>query len=639
MTTETHSFQTEVQQLLDLMINSLYSNKDIFLRELISNASDALDRLRFEELTNRDLVMSKRDPAVRVRVNKEARTLTIDDNGIGMTKEEIIANLGTIASSGTKRFLQNLKEDDRANSNLIGQFGVGFYSAFMVSENVRVETRSARGESAWVWESKGDGQYTIDSGSRDERGTCVELTFKTGEDFDKYLEEWQLRSIVSKYSDYVTYPIFFMKQPDKDDTEKKITDANGDAEYRLNKTTPVWAKAKKDNKPEDYTELYKQLARDYQDPLLYEHMTVEGLTPFQSVIFVPQAAPFDLYTRDTFGLHLYVKRISISDKCKELIPEYLRFMAGVVETEDLPLNVSREILQQNTKIPVIRKAIVKKSLNLLQNTAENDKEKFGKFWETFGPVFKEGFHYDYENHETLSEIVRFRSSKSGSEAWVSLKEYVERMVENQKDIYFITAPSYEIAAASPHVEALRARDIEVLFLTDPIDEWVVMDFRKYKDHDLKSITKGDLDLKGIGQEKEPEQKQEETPASELAQLVLALKTKLEKEVKDVKVSSRLRDSACCLVADEHGMSGHMEKLLRLSNKDYQESKKTLEINPAHPLIRNLAKLQTSNASGDSLNDWVNLLMDTALLAEGSGVRDPGSFAKRVTRMMELASKE
>lgn len=636
MTTETHSFQTEVQQLLDLMVHSLYSNRDIFLRELISNSSDALDRLRFEELTNRDLVPSPRDPAVRVKADRSSRTLIIEDNGIGMTHEELIANLGTIASSGTKRFLKSLKEEERSNANLIGQFGVGFYSAFMVADKVRVETRSARGERAWVWESRGDGKYTIEEGARDERGTRVELTLKVGEDFERYLEEWTIRSIVTKYSDYVTYPIFLLKKPESDDAEKPVT-AEGEAEIRLNKTTPVWAKSKKDNKPEDYHELYKQIARDFQDPLMYEHISVEGLTPFQSVIFVPAAAPFDLYTRDSFGLHLYVKRVSITDKCKELLPEYLRFLAGVVETEELPLNVSREILQQNNRIPVIRKQVVKKTLSMLQNAAQNDQEKFLKFWEVFGPVFKEGFHYDYENHETLAEIVRFRSSKTGANGWVSLKEYVERFAANQKSIYFITAPSYEVASRSPHVEALVARDIEVLFLTDPIDEWVVLDFQKYKDHELKSISKGDLDLSGVGKEPESQQR-EEPPAGELATLVSELRTRLEADVKDVKVSSRLTDSACCLVADEHGMSSHMEKLLKLSNKEYKESKKILEINPRHPLIRNLASLQTRGEQGQEFQEWVNMLYDTALLAEGSPIRDPGEFARRVTRMMEMASK-
>lgn len=621
MTVETLSFQAEVQQLLNLMIHSLYSNKEIFLRELVSNASDALDRLRFEEVTNHNLIPSSQENAVRISILKESKRIIIEDNGIGMTREELVTNLGTIANSGTKKFLESLKDSEKQDANLIGQFGVGFYSAFMVADKVIVETRSARGNSdAMRWESTGDGTYTLTSCQKQERGTRIELVLKESE--SEFAEEWRIKGIIGKYSDYITYPVYFV---DKDD---KST--------RINKSTPVWVRPKKDNKPEDYNELYKQISRDYRDPLVYEHFSAEGLTTFQAVIFIPEEAPFDLYTRDNHGLHLYVKRVSIMDKCKELLPEYLRFVAGVVETDELPLNVSREILQQNSKVSTIRKQIVKKSLNLIANLANEDKEKFKKFYEIFGPVLKEGFHFDHDNHDTLAEVVRFRSSKTGSDGWISLKEYCERKASGQNDIYYISAPTFEIAQKSPHLEGLRARDIEVLFLTDPIDEWFVMDYPKYKEHNLKSISKGDIDLRGIGTEPTVEAPKEEAPAAELAGLLESVRSRLTSEIKDVKISTRLTDSPCCLIAEEHGLSSQMERLMKLSNKDFAGSKKILEINPKHPLIVNLVKLKTKETGG-KLDEWIDILYDTALLAEGSPLKNPGDFAKRITQIMEQAS--
>jgi molecular chaperone HtpG len=621
MATETLSFQTEVQQLLHLMIHSLYSNKEIFVRELVSNASDALDRLRFEEVTNHNLLASAKENAVRISVNTEAKKLIIEDNGIGMNRDELIQNLGTIASSGTRKFLENLKEGERKDANLIGQFGVGFYSAFMVAKDVVVETLSARGGQAYRWESKGDGSFTLSEMERTERGTRIEINLK--DDDADFAEEWRIRGIVSKYSDYITYPVLLIDKENK--------------ETRLNKTTPVWARSKKDNKPEDYHELYKQVARDYREPLFHEHIVAEGLTSFQSVVFIPQDAPFDLYTREGHGLHLYVKRVSIMEKCKDLIPEYLRFVSGVVETDELPLNVSREILQQNQKISTIKKQVTKKILNLLQNTANNDTEKYQKFYETFGAVLKEGFHFDHDNHDALAELVRFRSTRTGTTGWVSLKEYVERMAPEQKDIYFISAPSVDVAARSPHLEAFVAKDIEVLFLADPIDEWFVLDFPKYKDHELRSAAKGDVDLKNIGKET-AETPREETPAPLLATLLDSLRTRLSEEVKDVKVSKRLTDSACCLVSDEHGLSSHMERLMKATNKEFKGSKRILEVNASHPLIRNLAEMRQSGTATDALiNDWIDTLYDTALLAEGSPLKDAAAFAKRVTHIMQSAS--
>lgn len=620
MTIETHSFQTEVQQLLQLMIHSLYSNKEIFLRELISNSSDALDKARFEEMTNKDMLKSEKDLSVTISLQSESRKLVIEDNGIGMNKEEIIHNLGTIASSGTKKFLESLSDKDKKDSNLIGQFGVGFYSAFMVAESIQVESLSARGGEPVIWSSTGDGKYNLGPGTRKDRGTRIEITLK--EEDKEYLDEWKLRSLIKKYSNYVTYPINLVDKENK--------------EERVNSLTPVWAKNKKENKPEDYHELYKQISFDFREPLLYEHMNVEGTTSFTSVVFIPQEKPFDLYQRDSHGLHLYVKRVSITEKCKELLPEYLRFINGVVETDDIPLNVSREILQQNQKLPWIKKQVVKRVLTSLINLSKNEPEKFKSFYDNFGTVLKEGFHFDHDNHEQLSEIVRFKSSKTGNDSYISLQEYVDRKAENQKEIFYITAPSYEVAERSPHLEAFTSRGIEVLFLVDPIDEWFAMDYTKHKDFELKSILKGEVDLKDLGNE--PEKKEEDSLSQEaLTPLVEAMKKKLEVDIKDVRISKRLTESACCLVADESGMSSHMERLIQANNKEFKGTKKILEINPNHELIKNLLALKKENKDAE-VEEWVETLYDTALLAEGASVRNPGSFAKRITKIMESASR-
>lgn len=626
MTAEVHSFQTEVQQLMNLMVHSLYSNKEIFLRELISNSSDAVDKLRFEEITNHNLLKSDKENSILIRNDKENNILYIEDNGIGMTKEELMTNLGTIASSGTKKFLEKLSEQDKKDSNLIGQFGVGFYSAFMVAQKIVVESRSAHGKEAYKWTSAGDGTYSIEPSSKETRGTTIELHLK--EDEKEFADDWRIRGIVRKYSDYVTYPIFFLEKKEDGTTE----------EVRLNKSTPVWARNKRENKPEDYQELYKQISMDWKEPLLWEHISVEGLVPFNAVVFVPSEAPFDLYTRDNHGLHLYVKRVSITEKCKELLPEYLRFVSGVVETDELPLNVSREILQHNNKLPQIKKQIVKKVLTSLQHLANNDAEKYFNFYKTFGAVLKEGFHFDYEQHETLSDLVRFKSSKTGKDGWVSFKEYIERKADGQKEIYYLTGPNFESIERSPHLEALTSRGIEVLFLIDPIDEWFIMSYSKHGEYNLKSINKGDLDLNGVGKETEEEKKNEEKPVEELVGLLDMFRTKLSDEIKEVKISKRLRESACCLVADENGMSAHMERIMKATGQGLSgNNKRILEINPSHNLIKNLADRKNKGADETTLNEWVEVLYETALLSEGSPVKNPGTFAKRLTKIMEMAS--
>jgi molecular chaperone HtpG len=620
MTQEVHSFQTEVQQLLKLMIHSLYSNKEIFLRELISNASDALDKQRFAEISEKNLLSHPKELQVSITHYPESKRLVIEDNGIGMTKEELIANLGTIANSGTKKFLDSLKDSDKQNAQMIGQFGVGFYSAFMVAENIIVESLSSRGGQAWVWESNGEGSYALRAGSRTERGTRIELVIK--EEEKEFLEDWRIKSVVKKYSDYITYPIVFTDKENK--------------EERLNKTTPVWAKNKRDNKPEDYNELYKQLSFDFKEPMLYEHISSEGTTSFQSVVFVPQEAPFDLYQKEGHGLHLYVKRVSIMEKCKELLPEYLRFVVGVVETDDLPLNVSREILQQNNKLTVIKKSIVKKVLNNLIQLSTSDEEKFTKFYQAFGPVLKEGFHFDRDNHESLAKLARFKSNKTGPDGWVTLKDYADRKAIGQTNVFYITGTSFDGLRSSPHLEAFEARGIEVLFLIDPIDEWVVMDYPKFEELSLQNITKGDFDLRQVGVDPEENKTNDEPSPEALAPVIEFIRKHLEADVKDVKVSKRLRDSAACLVADSYAMSAHMERIMRATNKEFSSNKKVLEINPNHGLIKKLALLVSQENPSSKMGEWVDIIYETALISEGSPLKNPGEFAKKLTRALEAS---
>ncbi len=626
MSKEIHSFQAEVQQLMNLMVHSLYSNKEIFLRELISNASDAIDKKRFEEITNHNILKSEKEPSIVVTPYTDQNLLVIEDNGIGMTKEELMNNLGTIANSGTKKFLEKLSEQDKKDANMIGQFGVGFYAAFMVADSIVVDSFSATGSQAYKWSSKGDGSYSLEKSDKKTPGTRIELHLKESE--KEFAEEFRLRSIIRKYSDYVTYPIFLTE---KDDKETKET--------RVNKSTPVWARAKRENKPEDYKELYKQISMDWREPLLWEHMSVEGSLPFQSVVFVPSEAPFDLYTRDTHGLHLYVKRVSIMEKCKELLPEYLRFVTGVVETDELPLNVSREILQHNNKLPQIKKQVVKKILGSLSQLAKNDSEKYLSFYKVFGAVLKEGFHFDHEQHEALADLVRFKSTLTGKEGWVSFKDYLSRKAEGQKEIFYLTGASFEAVERSPHLESLVSRGIEVLLLCDPIDEWFLMSYPKYADHELKSINKGDLNLEGIGKEPIENNKEPEASPEALVGLLDLFRNRFSEEIKEVRLSKRLRESPCCFVADEHGLSSYMEKMMKAAGQAMPASKKILEVNPSHSLIKSLAEQKNKNANEQVLNDWVDVLYDTALLAEGSPLKNPGDFSKKLTKIMEMAVSE
>jgi molecular chaperone HtpG len=612
-TTQTHSFQAEVTQLLDLMIHSLYSNKEIFVRELISNASDAIDKLRFEQITKKDLVAE--EGKIVLSIDADKKILVIEDTGIGMNPEELVKFLGTIAHSGTKKFLSNLKDEDKKNSSLIGQFGVGFYSAFMVASKVSVESKSALGGESSVWESEGKGSYTLSPGTRTTNGTKIQIFLK--EDENEFSEEWRLKGIVKKYSDYVTYPIEFLDKEGKQD--------------RINRSTPVWAKNKKDNTPEDYNELYKQIGQDYREPLAYEHISVEGTTSFQAVVFVPAEPPFDFMQRDTqHGLHLYVKRVSIMEKCKELLPEYLRFASGVVETDDLPLNVSREILQQNAKLNVIKKQVVKKTLGKLQDILKNDKVKYLNFYEKFGAVLKEGFHYDKDSHEVLAELAQFKTSKG--DAWTSLDEYVSRFAENQKEIYYVTGASVDTLRQSPLLESLTTKGIEVILLADAIDEWFTMEYLEHKGFKLKNIAKGEMDTAEVGKKVENEVQKPEPEAEDLAWLMQNFRDVLSSEIKDVKSSKRLTESPCCLVSEEFGMSAHMERIMKATQKDFVGQKRILEINPTHPLVQTMLSFKNKNES--VLKEWVEVLYDTALISEGSQIKNPGTFAKRLSKMMQ-----
>ncbi len=620
MSSEQIAFQAEVQQLLQLMIHSLYSNEEIFLRELISNSSDALDKARYEEVAGAQLLPASFEAAVRITAYPESKRLVIEDSGIGMTREEMVRNLGTIAHSGTRAFLERMKQDEKKNSALIGQFGVGFYSAFMVASHVNVESLSGQpGQGAWVWESSGDGSFTVRPGEKTTRGTRIELTLKEGQ--EEYAAEFRIRDIVRSYSNYVTFPVL-------------LENSKGEFE-RINESTPLWAKAKREVTPEQYADFYRQLTGDHKEPLLHEHIHAEGIIPYSALVYIPKEPLSNLYQRAEHGFQLFIKRISVQDKCKDLCPEYLRFVQGVVETDELPLNVSRELLQSSTKLGVIRKGITRKILASLAGLAERDEPAYLNFYETFGPVLKEGLHFDPDNQETLGGLLRWRSSKEGPGGWVSLATYMERAVSGQKEIYVLSAPTYEAAAESPHLEALSAKGIEVLFLLDAVDEWVLMSYKKHGEWGFREIAKGDLDLRGVGTDT-PEDTREPVAPGALAHLLDGLRTVLEDLVKDVKVSKRLSSSPCCLVAEEFGLSSQMERILKASKQDYTLSRKILEVNPSHPLIRNLAQL-AEGGNKDQLKEWAHFLYEAALLSEGGSLANPGDFARRLTGLLETAT--
>ncbi len=639
MTKVTKHFQTEVQQLLDLVIHSLYSNKEIFLRELISNASDAIDKARYESHTNQELLEGNSEWKIKIIPDKDAGTLTLSDNGIGMTMEEVEANIGTIAQSGTRAFLKNLKElNVSEHPEMIGQFGVGFYASFMAADKVTMVTRRAGSKSAATrWESIGDGTYTIEECEKETRGTEVVLHLK--EDMREFLDEWRIRSIVKKYSDYVQYPVAMditrEELPQGIDGKpiegaEKIKKVE---EETLNSMKAIWARPKSEITEEEYTEFYKHISHDYNKPFRTIHYAAEGTSEFKALLYIPEQKPFDLFSQDhRKGVNLYVKRVFITDKCENLLPDYLRFVKGVVDSSDLPLNVSREILQEDVQIKRIQKNLVGKILSTLVEMKEKTPDDYLKFYKEFGAVLKEGLHFDFANKEKLQDLVIFESSKTEPCKYVSLKEYVERMPESQKEIYFITGSSRNAVENSPHLEICRKKDFEVLFMIDPIDEWAVQSLQEYDGKKLKSVLKGELEIDTEEEKKEKESKTEEAKKQYLGILEF-IKDKLADKVKEVRLSNRLTDSACCLVADEYGLDANMERLLKSMNQDVPESKRILELNPDHPIMQVLNKMYEQDKGNKKLADFCELLFDQALLTEGSPIRDPLRFTMLISELM------
>jgi len=624
---ETMGFQTEVKQLLNLMINSLYSNKEIFLRELISNAADAADKLRFEALSDDALYEEDGDLNIRVDFDKEARTITITDNGIGMTREEVINNIGTIARSGTKAFFGQLTGDQAKDSQLIGQFGVGFYSAFIVADKVTLKTRRAgtTKEHGVLWESAGEGEFNIETIEKATRGTEVILHLR--EDEDEFLNGWRLRNVIRKYSDHINLPIIMQKEPVPDE-EGKIDESIIEDET-VNKATALWTLSKNDITDEQYKEFYKQIAHDFQDPLSWSHNKVEGNTEYTSLLYIPSKAPFDLWDRDRMhGIKLYVKRVFIMEDSEQLMPRYLRFIRGVIDTNDLPLNVSREILQSSKVIDTIRAASVKKILSELNKMANNEPEQYAEFWKEFGQVIKEGPGEDFANKEALAKLLRFASTETGNaDQTVSLEDYVSRMKDKQDKIFYITAESYAAAKNSPHLEVFRKKGIEVLLLTDRVDEWLVNSLTDFDGKHLQSVAKGDLDLGEL--EDEEEKKAHEEVEKNFEDLVERVKKTLDEKVKDVRITHRLTDSPACLVADHYDMSGNLERMLKAAGQQVSASKPILELNPEHPMVAKLKDEQND----EQFSDWTSIIFDQALLAEGGQLEDPASFVKKLNAML------
>jgi molecular chaperone HtpG len=620
--TEKLEFKAEVKQLLQLMIHSLYSNKEIVFRELISNASDAADKLRFEGLSNSALYENDSDLKIRIAFDKDARTVTISDNGIGMSRDEVINNIGTIAKSGTKEFFNALSGDQVKDANLIGQFGVGFYSSFIIADKVTLVTRRAGEKEAVQWQSTGEGDFTIEAVEKTNRGTDVILHLREGE--DEFLNDWKLKSIVRKYSDHITLPIV-MKKSEFKDGEQVLTDED----ETVNKASALWARSKNDISEEEYQEFYKHVSHDFENPLAYTHSRVEGKQEYISLLYIPSKAPFDLYDRDRRqGVKLYVKRVFIMEDAEKLMPQYLRFVRGVIDSADLPLNVSREILQDSRDVEAIKNGSVKKVLGLLEDLAENKPEEYAKFWTEFGRVMKEGPGEDFANKEKIAALLRFASTHADTEEQnVSLKDYIGRMKPEQEVIYYITADSFAAAQHSPHLEIFRKKGIEVLLMSDKVDEWLLGGLTEFDGKKLQSIAKGDLDLGKL--EDESEKEAQKKVEEEAKSLVERIKTTLGDAVKEVRVTHRLTDSPACLVAGEHDLSGNLARILKAAGQNAPESKPILEVNPSHRLIERL-----KNESDDTkFADYAHVVFDQALLAEGGQLEDPASFVKRMNSLI------
>jgi len=625
---ETLGFQAEVKQLLQLMIHSLYSNKEIFLRELISNASDASDKLRFEGIEHPDWYGDDPDLKIKVSFDKVARTITISDNGIGMSRDEAIANLGTIARSGTKEFFAKLSGDQQKDAALIGQFGVGFYSAFIVADRITVETRRAGLPSVdgVRWESDGSGEFTIESIDRPQRGTSITMHLREGE--DDFLSTQKLKSIIRKYSDHISLPIQMNKE--EWDAEKSEHVVRDELES-INQSSALWARAKSEITEEQYADFYKHLSHDYENPLCYSLNRVEGRSEFTQLLYVPTRAPFDLWDRNKRGgIKLYVKRVFIMDDAEQLMPMYLRFVTGVIDSTDLPLNVSREILQESRDVKIIRESSTKRVLSMLEDLADSDdvakKEKYGTFWTQFGQVLKEGVGEDQPNQERILKLLRFASTHTDSvDQTVSLAEYVTRMKEGQDKIYYVTGDTFNAAKNSPHLEIFRKKGVEVLLLSDRVDEWMLSFFNEFDGKQMTSVAKGGLDLGNLSDEKE--KKEHEETEKNFKDLLDRMKLALEDKVKEVRVTFRLTDSPACLVADENELSGNLLRMLKAAGQQAPDTKPILEINPEHPL---LLKLKSDDQHFD---EWTKVLFDQALLAEGGQLNDPAAYVKRINQLL------
>jgi molecular chaperone HtpG len=619
---ETLGFQAEVKQLLHLMIHSLYSNREIFLRELISNASDACDKLRFEALHNAGLLEGGGDFQIRVSFDAAARTITVADNGVGMSRDEVVAHLGTIAKSGTREFFSALTGDQQKDAHLIGQFGVGFYSSFIVADKVTVLTRRAgeKADQGVRWESDGGGEFSIEMVERPERGTEITLHLREGQ--DDLLSGWKLRQIIRKYSDHIVQPIVMKKEEWKED-KQVLTDED----ETVNQASALWARPKSEVSEEQYKEFYKHVGHDFDEPLAWTHSRVEGKAEYTQLLYIPARAPFDLWDRDKrHGIKLYVRRVFIMDDAEQLMPIYLRFVRGVVDSADLPLNVSREILQESKDIEAIRKGCTAKVLGLLDDLAGTRPEDYAKFWGEFGRVLKEGVGEDYANKEKIAKLLRFATTQADSaEQTVGLADYLARMKEGQDKIYYVTAETFNAAKNSPHLEIFRKKGIEVLLLTDRVDEWVVSHLTEFEGKELVSVAKGGLDLGKL--EDEAEKKEQEAAAGEFKELTEKIAKSLGERVKEVRVTHRLTDSPACLVSDEHDMSGNLARILKAAGQQAPDMKPILEVNPKHPVLLRL------KYEDKKFDDWAAVLFDQALLAEGGQLDDPATFVRRVNDLM------
>ena len=627
MSSQTMEFKTEVSKLLDIVIHSLYSNKEIFLRELVSNASDAIDKIKYEGITDQSKYEGDTDWKIKIIPNKDTSTLMIQDNGIGMDHDEVIATLGTIANSGTKEFMKMLEEKNSKDAvELIGQFGVGFYSAFMVADKVTVITRKAGQEGAVKWESEADGKFTIDNAVRTSRGTDIILHLK--EDQKQYLDEWTLKDLIHKYSDYIEHPIVMDVEKPKLDDEGKPTEEKVISEEVINSRKAIWLRSKSDITEDEYNDFYKHITHDYQDPMKTIHFKVEGTQEFAGLLYIPKSKPFDIiYKEYKSGPMLYVKRVQIMEHCEDLFPPYLRFVKGVVESNDLPLNISREILQNNKMIAVMKKNITKKVLDALSDMKKNDFDNYLIFFKEFGKILKEGLHFELDKKESIADLILAESTATEAGKFTTFEEYISRMKEGQEEIYYILADNRAQALVSPYMEGLTNKGFEVLILTDEIDDIVISELGEYKGKKFQSVIKGDINLS------EEEKAEKEKKAEELSGILGYIKEELKDKIEDVRVSSRLTESPVCLVRGEHDADPHMEQLMKAMGQDFLIRKRTMEVNATHPLFVKMNEMFNSNKENPVLKEFVALLYDEALILEGAKPVDASLFTKRIADLM------